>query len=442
MTSLNDIINNPQGAVLRRMCQQGNVEMALQILNGGAYPNDAQEDGCTALWLAAEAGNLSIIQLLMKYKVNISATKEPGHITPLYIACQNGHVGVVDLLLMNGASPNIAKQNGSTPLHIAAQQGHIDICRLLIRYGAQHSPRNIQGVIPLHLAAYQGHDKVVKLLLLAGVDPHSQSQGKFTLDWASSNGHGPAIQRVIEEFTGDNMTCIAGGTQNAYTAIQGSPEGKDNNKAEELFYTQMGEYYDDNSPHSDDIYNTDRSGWYNLHFLNQSMKSPLRSRSNVLSPSSSDSPRRLATKESSRNNNSGFHGTHQSITNALNIEEKRNEKFRALINKSRSEGTQERSYNGDQYTIDSIEKAYNIHGSWEHFKRGLKNQSRQLNYSRGSVSDGWMYSGTAAAKYKTELISAKEALISSAVERKSNLSANSVRNTKSNLSANSVRNTK
>jgi len=40
--------------------------------------------------------------------------------TPLYIACQKGHITVVKYLVENGANINEGNNNGATPLYIAS----------------------------------------------------------------------------------------------------------------------------------------------------------------------------------------------------------------------------------------------------------------------------------------------------------------------------------
>ncbi|EPS26278.1 hypothetical protein POX_c04747 [Penicillium oxalicum] len=81
-------------------------------------------------------------------------------------SCCSAHERIVHLLLSNGANVNVQNANGQTPLHIAAQHGHIGIVRLLL--ASKFIDVNIQdhrGATPLHLASENGHAMVVTLLV-------------------------------------------------------------------------------------------------------------------------------------------------------------------------------------------------------------------------------------------------------------------------------------
>ena len=51
-------------------------------------------------------------------------------ITPLYVACQNGHNAIVAVLLATNADVNQPRDNGATPLIIACNEGHTDVVML------------------------------------------------------------------------------------------------------------------------------------------------------------------------------------------------------------------------------------------------------------------------------------------------------------------------
>ena len=52
----------------------------------------------------------------------------------MYIAAQNGHSSVVELLLKaDGVDVNKGIEDGATPLFIAAQEGHSSVVELLLK---------------------------------------------------------------------------------------------------------------------------------------------------------------------------------------------------------------------------------------------------------------------------------------------------------------------
>ncbi|MBA3537594.1 MAG: ankyrin repeat domain-containing protein [Tatlockia sp.] len=90
------------------------------------------------LHLAAEMGDSNEIEgILGNSMVNINATNNQG-VTALYLAAQNGHINVLKILIKNGASWELGTQVGedeiNTPLEVAACKGHIESVRLLLLY--------------------------------------------------------------------------------------------------------------------------------------------------------------------------------------------------------------------------------------------------------------------------------------------------------------------
>ena len=84
----------------------------------------------------------------MENNANIDLAKNDG-VTPLWIACQEGHENVVTLLLSHNADVNLAKSDGITPLWIACQKGHEHVhphARLV--YVTQGSGKLETGITP------------------------------------------------------------------------------------------------------------------------------------------------------------------------------------------------------------------------------------------------------------------------------------------------------
>ena len=64
---------------------------------------------------------------------DVNQADEEGR-TPLYIACQNGHVDAARLLLGKGADVDRARESGATPLWIAKRRDHLAVIALLVAH--------------------------------------------------------------------------------------------------------------------------------------------------------------------------------------------------------------------------------------------------------------------------------------------------------------------
>jgi ankyrin repeat protein len=115
-------------------------------------------------------------------------------ITPLYSACEEGHLDAVDRLLkQNGILINQATNTAATPLYIACQQGHFDVVgRLLNHNGIDINQARIGGATPLLMACHNGHTSVVRLLLDNRADIHPEA-----LSSAKKQGH-TSVVNILE----------------------------------------------------------------------------------------------------------------------------------------------------------------------------------------------------------------------------------------------------
>ena len=69
--------------------------------------------------------------LLGKDTCNVASEDNSG-MTPLHIACQNGHTKVVEMLLAKGTDVEHKNAHGYTPLNLATRGGHRETAKLLL----------------------------------------------------------------------------------------------------------------------------------------------------------------------------------------------------------------------------------------------------------------------------------------------------------------------
>lgn len=86
--------------------------------------NRLDREGYTPLAYAARAGNLEIVELLVKSGASVDRTDEYAGWTPLMQAANQRHAAVVRYLLNHGANPNAVTRTGKTPL-LAALEGSL-----------------------------------------------------------------------------------------------------------------------------------------------------------------------------------------------------------------------------------------------------------------------------------------------------------------------------
>jgi len=122
-------------------------------------------DGFQALGLACFFGHLDVAEYLVKAGAAVNApSRNDLKAAPLQSAAAGRHERVVDMLLKNGADPNVREQGGYTPLHAAAQNGDVATMRTLIYGGADLALKSNNGQTPLDLALEAGHGEAAKLL--------------------------------------------------------------------------------------------------------------------------------------------------------------------------------------------------------------------------------------------------------------------------------------
>lgn len=150
-----------------------------QLLQAKANPNFLFSNGSSPLQLACVMDDDAIVDLLIKAGGLVNLAGGPELETPLHKACKSGNVEIVNILLSNGAVPNLLNLHGLTPLCIASTTGNVAIVRALLEAKADTELQsNEQRWTPLFFAAHDGQEQIVQLLLEHGA---SAKENKFGL---------------------------------------------------------------------------------------------------------------------------------------------------------------------------------------------------------------------------------------------------------------------
>jgi len=110
--------------------KEGSVEKVKGALSN--FPGDVfDEEGVSALMMAAFGGWDETCQALINNKADVNAHDPAGLKTPLMFAAQGGHSKMVSQLLAANADPSKADQEGLTPLMWAAVAGKTEVAKVL-----------------------------------------------------------------------------------------------------------------------------------------------------------------------------------------------------------------------------------------------------------------------------------------------------------------------
>ena len=184
---------------------------------------EAMDITCPSLVIACNEGHLEVVQLLLKEIKDPNHQQKTGE-TFLMAACDGGHKDIVLTLLENGADPNICDNNGDNALHHAlysssSEDHKLDIIKTLLSWNTNINGQNNHKVTPLMIASGKGYTEVL-VLLLEEADPNiTDSKGRTALMHASMYGQSEAVALLLMTYNADpSVTDNYGSTALCYAA--------------------------------------------------------------------------------------------------------------------------------------------------------------------------------------------------------------------------------
>ena len=170
---------------MHRALRPGGDVLALEhLFNAGAPVDSVDEEGRTALYVAAGSGYLDAVRWLLGQGADPLIVAFDSR-SPLHAAAASGHASVCDQLLeaLDRTSALRAMQapdaTGRNPAEVAAASSHVDVVRVLLSAHTRFS-RDVQhgqevGVVDAPEASNKQRTEVTKLASIRGFAPMVQS---------------------------------------------------------------------------------------------------------------------------------------------------------------------------------------------------------------------------------------------------------------------------
>ncbi len=113
--------------------------------------------GMTLLMVAAEKGNVALINYLVEQGADVNVVREPGGRTALRYAIEQDYTVIVRYLLDNGADVLQKNESNWTALMTAAKYGNVEILTMLVEAGADIRVKTLKGLTALQIASDNKH---------------------------------------------------------------------------------------------------------------------------------------------------------------------------------------------------------------------------------------------------------------------------------------------
>ena len=154
----------------------------------------------TALFKAAESGNLVLLRALLEQNLDPEHTDNFGE-TALMVALRCGNRSVAECLLKIARDQvKIIDNEGATLLHKAAWGNLPELAKLLLEeYGFDLETKDYYGRTALHVAAYQGNTRFLKYLLEKSANVNAvDNEGRTPIFSGAYDGNFKTVKLLCE----------------------------------------------------------------------------------------------------------------------------------------------------------------------------------------------------------------------------------------------------
>jgi ankyrin repeat protein len=176
-----------------------NVKIVRLLLDRGAEPNSADEDGMTPLMYAV-GGDVAKVQLLLDRGADANDQSKLGRSPLLMASAYAGNRDVVQSLLDAGADIHFADKRGWTSVVLAARTGDRELVQTLLEAGGDVNggdSKRLSPGTPLMQAAWASEVELAAMLLEQGADQDQRSLDT-ALIFAATHGSPELVKLLLD----------------------------------------------------------------------------------------------------------------------------------------------------------------------------------------------------------------------------------------------------
>nr|XP_027212420.1 E3 ubiquitin-protein ligase MIB2-like isoform X1 [Penaeus vannamei] len=183
---------------LVREAAQGHTQAVSHLLAKHPDKVDGRSSGKTCLQVACHQGHMDIVRLLLDHKASLEIADDDGDVALHYSAFGN-QPEIMELLLRKGASINVVNEGRCSALHVAVNKQHAACVKVLLKYSCDVNVQDSYGDTALHDAI--GKDSI-EILELLGNSPHldlnlRNKRGFNVLHHAALKGNNFAAEKLV-----------------------------------------------------------------------------------------------------------------------------------------------------------------------------------------------------------------------------------------------------
>ncbi|MBN2718550.1 MAG: ankyrin repeat domain-containing protein [Deltaproteobacteria bacterium] len=181
---VNEVNQNGETA-LYLAAMRGRSDIVDFLVSQGATPHARTRDGRNLLMAAARLADTTLLNRLIAHGLDVNQVDNQGR-TALFDALEASSRNAALLLLQYGARADVADSAGVTPIEIAVRQSDVEMVQQLLQHGAPPVGSGKHGDSLLLTATRIGNEQIVGELLGAGASISTVGDDGTTLLMAAS----------------------------------------------------------------------------------------------------------------------------------------------------------------------------------------------------------------------------------------------------------------